>query len=245
MIRKYGKNIVLTLSVFMFVISIISLFFTLKHGDNQYKHVGLLIALGSSLFAVYVYLKQKEYSDSEKLLEFLITQFDNVVELIHNNNERMNWITASRIIASIDKISNDIIIEEHKKLFELQKLKYKTIVNNILSDEEKTGSFFYGSKDWNEDIDESAKKSTIPTDKKKKQGLLSDFNFLSEISLYELWEFTQFPKKYDDPLEDQQFSDKEIEFYLQSRFTGLYDYIKHRRKFTAINGKLLKKDRKK
>ena len=170
--------------------------------------------------------------------------YNKLIELISNNNSRVKWITGSRILASVHLFSEKIEIPEHKEIFETQKLKYKTIISDILEDKDKSGAFFYGSDDWSESIDEAAKKSTIPEKDQKAQGLISTLKGIAEVSLHTLWEFTLFPKNYEDPLKNEGFNDDEINFKVQSRFPGLFDYLKHKRKCHSINGELVEYEKK-
>ena len=205
---------------------------------------GIFTAIATSVFSIFLYFDQKRDAQSENYLKETINQFDNVVELISNNNNRVKWVTASRILASINLFSDKIKKKEHREIFETQKLKYKTIISDILEDKDKSGAFFYGSDDWSESIDEAAKKSTIPEKDQKAQGLISTLKGIAEVSLHTLWEFTLFPKNYEDPLKNEGFNDDEINFKVQSRFPGLFDYLKHKRKYHSINGELVEYEKK-
>lgn len=207
--------------------------------------LGIFTAIATSVFSIILYFDQKRDTQSENYLKETINQFENVVELITDNNDRVKWVTASRILASINLFSDKIEKKEHREIFEVQKLKYKTIISDILEDSNKTGAFFYGSDDWTENIDEAAKKSTIPEKDQKAQGLISTLKGIAEVSLKTIWEFTLFPDNYEDPLKNEGFSEDEINCKVQSRFPGLFNYLKHKRKYYAINGELKERTNKK
>ena len=231
-----GFVVVLVICLILFLCGIIS--------SKQIEIVGIFSAIITLIFSIYLHFEQKLYKQSETYLNESIKQFENVIELISNNNSRVKWITGSRILASVHLFSEKIEIPEHKEIFETQKLKYKTIISDILEDKDKSGAFFYGSDDWSESIDEAAKKSTIPEKDQKAQGLISTLKGIAEVSLHTLWEFTLFPKNYEDPLKNEGFNDDEINFKVQSRFPGLFDYLKHKRKYHSINGELVEYEKK-
>ena len=205
---------------------------------------GIFTAIATSVFSIFLYFDQKRDAQSENYLKETINQFDNVVQLISDNNDRVKWITGSRILASVHLFSDKIEKKEHREIFEVQRLKYKTIISDILEDKDKSGAFFYGSDDFSENIDEAAKKSTIPEEDQKAQGLISTLKGIAEVSLHTLWEFTLFPKNYEDPLKNDGFTDDEMNFKVQSRFPGLFDYLKHKRKYYSIDGKLNERKKK-
>ena len=205
---------------------------------------GIFTAIATSVFSIILYFDQKRDAQSENYLKETINQFDNVVQLISDNNDRVKWITGSRILASVHLFSDKIEKKEHREIFEVQRLKYKTIISDILEDKDKSGAFFYGSDDFSENIDEAAKKSTIPEEDQKAQGLISTLKGIAEVSLHTLWEFTLFPKNYEDPLKNDGFTDDEMNFKVQSRFPGLFDYLKHKRKYYSIDGKLNERKKK-
>jgi len=232
--------IILTISLF---IGYTFFYFGILTKENI-EILGIFTAIATSVFSIILYFDQKRDAQSENYLKETINQFDNVVQLISDNNDRVKWITGSRILASVHLFSDKIEKKEHREIFEVQRLKYKTIISDILEDKDKSGAFFYGSDDFSENIDEAAKKSTIPEEDQKAQGLISTLKGIAEVSLHTLWEFTLFPKNYEDPLKNDGFTDDEMNFKVQSRFPGLFDYLKHKRKYYSIDGKLNERKKK-
>jgi len=226
---KFGKILTALIAIVLFTIGIKYLYCSIVMGSNQSQVAGVFIALGASIFGIYLHFCNTAYRQSEKYLEFSFSQFKDIVKLISDNNDRIKWITASRILANIEQISLNISIKEHKELFEIQKLKYKTIIRDLLSDENKHGAFFYGSDDWEEEIDDSANKSTLTTKKQNEQGYTGGLNNLAEVSLYKLWSFTQFPTKYVDSLGNEIFTNKQISKNIRGDFPGLFEYLTHKR----------------
>ena len=69
---------------------------------------GIFTAIATSVFSIFLYFDQKRDAQSENYLKETINQFDNVVQLISDNNDRVKWITGSRILASVHLFSDKI-----------------------------------------------------------------------------------------------------------------------------------------
>ncbi|BAY11982.1 hypothetical protein [Calothrix sp. NIES-2098] len=195
----------------------------------------------SALFGVFLSesskVADKQTQRSKFFLEQSLAGFEHTVNLLSDrNNNRTKWISAARILQQSLELSKKITETEHKSILQIEMDRYRHQLWEILNpyDERITPAFFYGVSDYNLDIQQAAKLSSLPT-VGEPQGRLSSIHSLSEKSLFVIWSFMEFPDNYADPLHNT-FSQEQIE-KLRLQHRPLYEYLEHKQTYHPIAGK--------
>jgi len=199
--------------------------------------LALTLALFGFIWQIYAYFRQGQYDKSAFRLASALDAFEEAHKLLRDkNNDRVIWITAARALGRGTRIASGITEEVHKDVLEVQRDRYRLIFGVILGFDNQgvTGSFFYGAPDDIVDIDDAAKHAS--KDEKGRPQLRN----LSEKTLKVIWDFAQFPDRYEDPISDvSEFSEKDVnnDFKILS-YPGLFEFLRHYRKFISVKGQL-------
>ena len=135
------------------------------------------------------------------------------------------------------ELSRNVTTDAHRRVLELQRLKYRGFFHETLSD--KSSSFYYGV-DAKLELSEAAKASSAPSEHAGRR-VTSQVQELSPKSLYAIWQAAQWPTDYNDPL-DRDFDEKE-QGRLTVLFPGLYEYLQHRKQYASASGKLFPRNK--
>jgi len=213
---------------------------------NVATALALLVAAGAFVWQIISHHQEKAYTKSHFALQSALESYDLAIALLSDdNNDRVTWITAARIVERANQISTNVTEQVHIDVLEVQLEKYRRKMGNILgySDRAKTGSFFYGSKrPLEEEIDSAAKSSTKPP--VHMSGISrGQTNYLAESSLATLYALASYPSNYEDPLKSELL-DPEASIGMRTGFPGLYEYLSHRKEYESVHGKLVKRVKK-
>lgn len=203
----------------------------------------LFVAAGAFIWQIISHRQERRYTNSSFALKSALASFDETVKLLSDdNNDRVTWIAAARILRRAVDISTKITEAVHLDVLEVQIERYRRVFGEILGfdDLHKTAAFFYGSENPSADIEEAAKEST--SKKKTGRGERPVLKNIPESALWTLWEFAQYPINYEDPIKERFPDHKIASPEIRVMWPGLYDYISHIRKYTSANGKLIKKE---
>jgi len=205
--------------------------------------LALPVAAGAFVWQIWSHRQEKAYTKSHFALQSAIESYEEAIGLLSDdNNDRVTWVAAARIIERANQISTNVTEQVHTDVLEVQLERYRRQVATVLGHDDPTkgGSFFYGA-DINEPIDTAAKIATQPI---LMPGISSgQMNYLAESSLATLYALASYPPDYDDPLSVNscdQFMGPEM----RVSFPGLYEYLSHRKEYDSISGKLIKRVKK-
>jgi len=199
--------------------------------------VALAVAITGFFLQIYIYVIQKKYEKSAFRLESALDTFEETHKLLEDkNNDRVKWVTAARALQRGVRIASGITEQVHKDVLEVHRDRYRLIFGDILGydNPDITAAFFYGAPDHTVDIKEAAEYSS-----KKKNNVPQVLN-LDKTSLKIIWDFAKFPSNYKDPISDvKPFSSEEVDDSVNIIiFKGLFDYLRHRRDFNSLSGKV-------
>jgi len=211
--------------------------------SNIATALALPVAAGAFIWQIWSHRQEKTYTKSQFALQSAIESYEDAIELLSDdNNDRVIWVAAARIIERANQISTNVTEQVHTNVLEVQLERYRRQVATILGhdDPTKSGSFFYGA-DRNEPIDSAAKIATQPI---LMPGFSSgQLNYLAESSLATLYALASYPSDYEDPLKNESL-DMQMSIEMRSGFPGLYEYLSHRKEYDSISGKLIKREKK-
>jgi hypothetical protein len=196
---------------------------------------GVLLTLGGLLLT-----KSKESADSEEkrslfYLDSCTKAYEEARSLLEDgNNDRATWIASARALKHARKLATEIRVDPHRRVLELQQLKYRRFFAELLRD--KPAQFFYGTPDRSVPIDDAAAASSAREDR---GGMIvtSTLKELSQASLKAVWEAAQWPNDYKDPLDGAEFSEED-QVHLMLFAPGLHAFLEHRRQYHSASGKL-------
>ena len=199
---------------------------------------GLLVALGGNLLTA-----GKNAEDAaEKRSAFFFDSASKAYEqarllLAEVDNDRVTWIEAARCLGHAKALSEDVTVESHRRVLELNRLKYRSFFHETLS--YRPATFFYGAEK-SSDLDGAARASTAP-EERNGRVTTSSLNELDEASIRMVWEAAQWPENYVDPL-GNSFSDAE-QAKLLVLFPELHRHLEHRRQWHSASGQLFPRQR--
>lgn len=156
--------------------------------------------------------------------------------LLDGNNDRAEWIAAGRALIHAKRMKKLVKEDSHKWVLELRELGYRRFFNDILAD--KTASFFYGAKDPSVTTEQAAKEST-KGEKFNGMVLISTLKSIDDCSLYAVWQASQWPEDYKDPLGESFPQSAKNQTFVS--YPGLHEYLKHIDEWISASGKLFKK----
>lgn len=67
---KFSKRLTLIISIILFGVGLKYLYYSSIFGNNQYQIAGVFVALGASIFGIYIHIFNIEHKQSEKYLDF-------------------------------------------------------------------------------------------------------------------------------------------------------------------------------
>jgi len=209
---------------------------------NMATALALIVAVGVFIWQIVSRRQEKAYTKSQFGLQSALESYDLAIELLSDdNNDRVTWIAAARIVERANQISSNVTEQVHVDVLEVQRERYRRQMATILGydDSSKSGSFFYGADSAITDIDAAAKAATQPVHlPRTSKGQLK---YLAESSLATLYELASYPSNYADPLKVESL-DPEMNIEMRSGFPGLYEYLSHRKKYESVQGSLVERE---
>lgn len=196
---------------------------------------GVLLALAGHLFTQSKTLVDAEEKRSAFNLQGFRQAFDHAHSLLSDgNNSRAKWIEAARSLAHGDVLANAVTINEHKRVLELDRLRYRGMFFQLLDG--KPATFFYGvAPAIYPSLDEAAKAST-EGEESNGRILVSRNHELDEASIRQVWLATTWPKEYSDPLH-AKFQSHEVGT-VKMLLPELDRFLNHRKVWASAAGKL-------
>lgn len=229
-------------------------------GDSQRFVLlpGIAISAGV-LIAALTFLREKARADlessrhtSEVLLKNASEGFRTVVELLSDqNNSRITWLRAARTLLQARKMGEKINSEEYRIAYKLQEERTRNELYMVLtlSDEQTMArqplppQFFYGIDDWRScaTLDEAALQASdsatayrVTIDSVPPRPGLRPIATKSVVAIFE---FIEYPKDYDDPLDVVVDWDTNWDRSLGID-QGARRYVAHAKQKIAVGGKL-------
>jgi len=212
---------------------------------NVATALALLVTAGAFVWQIISHRQEKAYTKSKFALQSALESYDQAIKLLSdNNNKRVTWITAARIVERANQMSECVTEQIHLDVLEVQLEMYRRQVAATLgyNDATKGGSFFYGADDHSVNMDDAANQSTEPI---HLPGISKgQMKHLDESSLATLYELASYPSNYEDPLKSKPL-DPEAYIGMRTGFPGLYEYLSHRKEYESVHGKLVKREKNK
>jgi hypothetical protein len=196
---------------------------------------GVLVALAANLLTQAKNLADEDDKRSAFYLKSAIEAYEQGRSLLQDGNcDRSTWIEAGRCLGHAKALAADVKLGAHKRVLELNRLKYRTFFAQLLED--KPASFFYGAPSASRLSLEEAAKSSTASEERNGRITVSTNRELDEQSIRAVWEAAQWPTNYSDPL-PHSFTDQELD-KLIVLFPGLHSHFMHRRQWTSAAGRL-------
>jgi len=237
------RSILAAMGWFLFTASIavlgVAIFFesSFRKALESAIPASILLALANHLFTQSKTLADAEEKRSSFNLEGFTQAFDHAHSLLADgNNDRAKWIEAARCLAHGEELAKAVTVDEHKRVLELERLKYRGQFNQILDGKEST--FFYGVPPLYPTLDEAAKASSAG-EEKNGRILASSVHALSEASIRMVWLAAGWPKGYSDPL-GASFKPEESGPVMMS-YPELYHFLEHKNTWASAAGKLFRR----
>lgn len=225
--------------------------------------VGPIVTGTGVLIAVFAFLRDREKitndrrdAKSKVLYEQasagLVAAFDLLKD---QNNDRITWVRAARLIAGARKLAESIESKEYQHAYQLALDEMRSRLYEALTIRGSAGqrdalppAFFFGHPDWKTcvlTLDELAQ-TTSPRMRVysvSEDTVVPDFpnRNLAERSVQVVMGLLQYPSDYDDPLDGTQSNSHASWPEGWGPMQGAQRYLNHREKFVAIGGKLIAK----
>jgi len=200
---------------------------------------GVLLALAGHLFTQAKTLGDAEEKRSAFNLQGFTKAFDHALSLLSDgSNNRAVWIEAARTLAHGEELAKSVVLAEHKRVLEVERLKYRGRFYRIIGD--KPATFFYGVPPLYPTLDEAARASTAPTEQDGR-AIVSSNHSLDEASIRMIWQAAGWPKTYEEPM-GTGFTEEETNS-LVLLFPKLHAYVEHTRTWASAAGKLFKREK--
>src|SRR3989339_2128567 len=195
---------------------------------------GVLLALAGHLFTQSKSLADAAEKRSSFNLEGFTKAFYHAQSLLSDgNNDRAKWIEAARSLAHGEELAKAVLIDEHKRVLELERLKYRGHFHQLLV--ARPATFFYGVQPHYPTLDEAAKAASASRERNGRIEVNPACD-LDEASIRMVWLAAGWPKDYDDPM-GTRFKQEEIG-PLMLLFPELHKFLEHKRTWSSAAGKL-------
>lgn len=195
---------------------------------------GVLVALAANLLTQAKNLADAAEKRSIFHLDSTVKAYEQARSLLQDgNNDRATWIEAGRCLGHAKVLAAGVTLDAHQRVLELNRLKCRSYFHQLLAS--KPATFFYGTADPSQSLEEAAKASTAPEERNGRR-VVSANNELDEPSIRAVWEAARWPDNYTDPL-GTSFTDVEREKLLLF-FPGLHQYFQHRQQWHSAAGQL-------
>jgi hypothetical protein len=222
----------------MVVASVIVLGAALFFESSIYKALesavpaGVLLALAGHFFTQSKSLADAEEKRSLFNLEGFTKAFDHAKSLLSDgNNDRAKWNEAARCLANGEELAKAVTVDEHKRVLELDRLKYRNTFHNVIHS--KPAAFFYGVPWSDQTLDQAALAASKNEDG---YGRNKTTRELTEMSIRMVWIASQFPDDYKEVASDA-FNTEEVDS-LSISYREIALFLQHKRARSSIRGEL-------
>ncbi|TAL16443.1 hypothetical protein EPN96_09120 [bacterium] len=215
-------------AVLLTLLALWSLFFS-----KDKELAGIASSLGTIAavsLAIGVFVYERGYSKSKFYLEECVSAVEKVDKMLSDSPyDRAIWNGAARILKRVNDLSSNITNNDHRKIYEIELDNWRHTLSRFL-DLPSVAYYGYDPLQGEISLDEAARLAT----RQRVQGV-PELRTISESAIRRLYEFTEFPETYEDPLDGvERFSEREIRF----SNAGLRRHFEHRRKIDSVNGAL-------
>lgn len=222
------------------------------HFEYIFSFFKVLIAALVGAFAAFRFnsmldRKKREREISQFYLNICIENYEVFYKTLDGlNNNRVDWIYASRLLLETNELEKEITYKEHKRVVEVKKMKIRHDLYNqfqIVDLDKNTEtplpvSFFYGIDNWR-DFSESPDSAAYEAFKRKRKTAYGEHDvsemdrvpMLAENSVYVIFEFLSWPDNYDDPLSKLKYTSDWPDHIKYFQGEGAFKYIKHRQDY--------------
>jgi hypothetical protein len=220
---------------------------------------GIAVSAGV-LIAALTFVRERGKAEIEQrrhVSEVLLAQasegFKTAIALLSDqNNSRVIWVRAARTLLQAKQLGRQINSEEYKIAYKLQEERARNDLYKILTlpDAKSNGrqplppQFFYGIDDWRtcQTLDDAAIRASenavaysVTIDSVPPQPHLRPLSVRSVVAIFS---FVEYPKNYDDPLNDVPDWDENWDKSLFDIDQGARRYAAHKKQKMAVDGKL-------
>jgi uncharacterized membrane protein YciS (DUF1049 family) len=267
---KYIIISLIVLALATLTIAILNIFCLVPEAIIAQSKMSTLSAISIScgvMIASITYLRdrdaqviERKKQNDEIMLRLAKQGFDETYDLLKDqNNNRVTWIRAARILYDSLGLKKEIKLPPYVKAFNLAEEKLRNQLYRVLQTEPENpyesgkvslpGQFFYGNENWKNSeltLDDVAIRSKSPikaysvtidkiTPEPKSEGL-------SESSVVAIYEFLKYPEEYDDPLDEIKLWDGHFHdcFGIEQ---GPRRYIYHKKNYIVLGGKLINRNK--
>lgn len=225
--------------------------------------IGPIVTGTGVLIAVLAFLRDRQKiaidrreARSKILYEQAKSGLEACLELLNDqNNDRIIWVRAARVLASAQHLAKSIDSPEFIEAYRLAEDSVRARLYDALTVKGVEGrrdalpaAFFFGHPDWRTcslPLDDLAKQTSAQTRiySYTGQNVIPDNRTmnLSGRSVQVVMSFLHFPQNYADPLDSAECSDPESWADTWGPTQGARQYLLHQQKFIAIGGKLFDK----
>lgn len=198
---------------------------------------GVLVALAGHLLTQSKSIADAEEKRSSFNLEGFTKACAHANSLLSDgNNDRAKWIEAARSLAHGEALANAVTINEHKRVLELERLKYRGLFHQLIAD--KSATFFYGVPPLYPTLDEAAMAASA-AEERNGRIVVSTAHDLDEASIRMVWLAARWPKDYTEP-KGSRFEKEELGPVLML-FPELHRFLEHKRTWASAAGKLFRR----
>ena len=223
--------------------------------------IGPLLTGTGVIIAVFAFLRDRQKiardrqdSKSKILYEQARAGLEEAYQLLRDqNNDRITWVRASRLIAQSQQLAGSILSPEYKTAYLLAEEGVRAKMYEALTVRGEDGArnslppaFFFGRKDWKTsqlNLDELAK-ATSP---RARVYSVTDDQVVPDVSTVNLagrsvlvvMDFLNFRSDYQDPLDAVEHKNFNRWPDSWGPTQGARRYLSHLEKFVAVAGKLM------
>lgn len=149
------------------------------------------------------------------------------------SNVRRTWVEAARLLAHSAALGDGVTVEEHRRVLEVSKTRFRPRFAAILN---KSPAFFYGVNEDISDIDDAARRSTMPLYLSTGEIVEQEIKEIDEVTMYQVWKASEWPTTFIDVI-GEKFSQRD-KFGLSFLAGGALAYLEHTTRWYSNNGEL-------
>jgi len=227
--------------------------------------IGPLLTGTGVIIAVFAFLRDRQKiardrqdSKSKILYEQARAGLEEAYQLLRDqNNDRITWVRASRLIAQSQQLADSILSSEYRTAYPLAEESVRAKMYEALTVRGEDGArnslppaFFFGRKDWKISklsLDELAKATSTRT----KVYSVTDDHVVPDVgainlagrSVLVVMDFLNFRSDYQDPLDAVEHKNFNAWPDSWGPTQDARRYLSHQEKFIAVAGKLFTREK--
>lgn len=268
--QKFISILILVFSFLLLLVLIISVLIITNTEPSWLAIPESRISLASSipisfgvLIAILTFVNERRRQEQESArnrakfyLELAEKGFEEVYKLLQDqNNNRMTWLRAARVLLKTQELKTQINSEEYRRAFLQVEERVRNELYRVLTIEGEHAErnslppqFYYGIEDWAEPItlnDAAIQSSTkIISHSINIDSVIPEtpYKQLAVPSIIAIYNFLKYPKDYEEPLINVKEWEEDW-----TRVTGIdqgaIKYIKHNKEYYVSDGKAFKRNK--